>query len=1155
MTTQTPQPFLSQPLLYDLRMTPANHGMSGPPCQAFKNPNLIPVVSRRTQNTKITSPIMNLQQHGELDEGRLPQIWHPSIDNLMRRTAHDYDMVMNYERDAEGGQRWVPKDVATIRDVGKRLHSDIFALRYWQRVVSEQGDQDKKMMQQIKRDANFLKLLCERVQRAINRYEQKCEIELLRDGVYAQDEDGNFYKPVVPQQYVAEGGFLRDIARPSIEGTEDDRPKRPRKASEEAQRLPKTLPKRNTAHDSTSWQPPFDKIKTEDTYQSTPPHSDRLERGPLPSWRRSTKSIRIFPALAFMFAMAFSISLAIVRPSTQEAQCLEEMTAINPDIGGIGVFLGLFVPSVVLLIMLFLGHFKAEPSGAKEIGVAQLANTVYLLFNLAKAMDTINLRELLVACSSLDAVSASLSMTFSDKDVLAARNMIRYGFVCQIVAFGIESWAASRILPISKLEISLCSTNIQHVFHHDNRALAYAYLIVRFAALSLSALKQLGLARLANELEHVGDQTLLSHEARRWSTLPATILTNYLVFASFVLMHASFFLAITWVDAEDSSARLWSEWGQSAAFILAIYVTIHVGYSFCKVCSHEKVERRVEIARATGAACDWYEAGLTWRQYRWLLQRLPFCKHPLAYPDELLLENSTDLPISENEKNQRWKDLVESFSFSDKNGILLALAGGSPVDRQDEYKQHPIHMAARFGSVKILETIGSRLGTQLYDQLLHHNVSNETPLEIAFGNMNKEAAEWITVRLLRSPSHQAAEAQKIGATVLKKLITSESLDALQSFVSVWSSWYLVDVRPEKSPLSFAVNNSKFASLRLLRDRAMEVIPRSELPIYMKHIIPLGVECDPDLQRKGLIAWEKAGQDMNTVFQAATYIDANIVEELLLRNTQDISGHLLDSAYIYFQSLIERQALITGQTIDMRQSKRIASALVEKGALWYHNFWRFESFPVFQTAFEEIDKAGHLERVLQTRHADQANALLRFVRQKKLMEEKDYIWAVKWFLEHNVSMTETNESGTTALSMAMSHLSDTPCSAFWILLDSAMKTRAFGSLFSETSLEYFAFARAHHNRDIYKKKFLMIRHGMNLVAARKYLALLRHSSRPRRKDDPFFSPKALLEQHIKHLEHPSSAYDKEDWELELEAELRRHLDPSVTGIPLPPFLEL
>lgn len=217
------------PRPYDQRLSPyTTHAVAEPGgSQAFKNPNLMPVILRRRPDTTTRPSEAVQEQDDEPEDEQLPQIWNPSIDYLITRTAHDYDMIMNYQRDAEGGQRWTPLDIARIREVGKHLHRDIFALRRWRRVVAEEGDQNKDMMMIIKRDANLAKLQCERVQKAINRYEQKCEFELLRDGVYAQDEDGNFYKPTAPKQYVGEGGFLREAARPSIETMENDTWSRP----------------------------------------------------------------------------------------------------------------------------------------------------------------------------------------------------------------------------------------------------------------------------------------------------------------------------------------------------------------------------------------------------------------------------------------------------------------------------------------------------------------------------------------------------------------------------------------------------------------------------------------------------------------------------------------------------------------------------------------------------------------------------------------------------------------------------------------------------------------------------------------------------------------------------------------------------------------
>ncbi|KAF3051740.1 hypothetical protein E8E11_008040 [Didymella keratinophila] len=192
---------------------------------------------------------------------------------------------MNYERDAEGGQRWLPADIAHIRNVGKNLHRDIFALRRWQRIVAQQGDQDKVMMMHIKREANFVKLLCERVQSAIAKCEQKCNLELLRDGVYAQDEDGNLYKPIAPREFVAEGGYLHNVSLSSNEGVEDGSWERHQDYNQDYNQDrcpdyssaatfgmppdtgPSTHSKRNLTFDFAFQSTPFDRLKREATYQ------------------------------------------------------------------------------------------------------------------------------------------------------------------------------------------------------------------------------------------------------------------------------------------------------------------------------------------------------------------------------------------------------------------------------------------------------------------------------------------------------------------------------------------------------------------------------------------------------------------------------------------------------------------------------------------------------------------------------------------------------------------------------------------------------------------------------------------------------------------------------------------------------------------------
>lgn len=203
--------------VYDQRQAPNTRATPLQTAEMFKNPNYMPIAARRSRTASASG-----SSELEGQEESLPQLWNPALDDLFRRTADDYDLVMNYERDAEGGQRWLPEDIKKIRKVGKTLHRDIFAMRRRQRAVAELGDQDTGMMIQIKREVNLLKLLCERVQEAICKFEQKCEFELLRDGLYVRDDDGNFYKPTTSQQYQADDGYHQDPPHRTLKRQQDE---------------------------------------------------------------------------------------------------------------------------------------------------------------------------------------------------------------------------------------------------------------------------------------------------------------------------------------------------------------------------------------------------------------------------------------------------------------------------------------------------------------------------------------------------------------------------------------------------------------------------------------------------------------------------------------------------------------------------------------------------------------------------------------------------------------------------------------------------------------------------------------------------------------------------------------------------------------------
>jgi hypothetical protein len=99
-------------------------------------------------------------------------------------------------------------------------------------------------------------------------------------------------------------------------------------------------------------------------------------RNTLPECLRVAKRLRVLPIASLCLSVAI-VTVLVVSSATDTSKSSNECaddSEINADIGGIGVLLGLFVPSGTLMLVLFSGHWKAETSGAKELCVAQMAS-------------------------------------------------------------------------------------------------------------------------------------------------------------------------------------------------------------------------------------------------------------------------------------------------------------------------------------------------------------------------------------------------------------------------------------------------------------------------------------------------------------------------------------------------------------------------------------------------------------------------------------------------------------------------------------------------------------------------------------------------------------------------------------------------------------
>jgi hypothetical protein len=85
-----------------------------------------------------------------------------------------------------------------------------------------------------------------------------------------------------------------------------------------------------------------------------------------------------------------------------------------------------------------------------------------------------NLRETLVACSSIDTLSASICMAFSDKDVLAARKIGVVVVLLQIASLMIEGVTLGR-LSWSDLQ---CLSQLRHLLIRLSRTITWTFITI-----------------------------------------------------------------------------------------------------------------------------------------------------------------------------------------------------------------------------------------------------------------------------------------------------------------------------------------------------------------------------------------------------------------------------------------------------------------------------------------------------------------------------------------------------------------------------------------------------------------------------------------------------------------------------------------------------
>jgi hypothetical protein len=594
-------------------------------------------------------------------------------------------------------------------------------------------------------------------------------------------------------------------------------------------------------------------------------------------------------------------------------------------------------------------------------------------------MNQLNYPETLIAYSSIDTTAASVAMAFSDKNVLAARKVLIIGTGLQGIAFCIQGIVISQLTRFDPT----CFSQVPHPFFSSSTIIMWILWTIRVFAAFSSVPTIYRLSKRLHEVEHAPRDGLQVKEARTWFSLPSTLFSNHLLFLSLIVSQGVPTILIVSGSLSRSWTMLWTEWGQSAALIIAMAVIGHVLYSFTRLFRMEAVEHRIKICEANKTSIDWgehYQSQLSQLSWSNIVLRSPFGKINLTITDGLFIDDSAlesntkiQITMTEEERDALWDEMLGAFRLNDKVGVKDCFARGVSMDRTDQYEEYPTHMA-RLGDVSILKQ--THLPSAV-NRLLSKNKVGDTPLQIAFNANKLETTQWICGEYVKHLDDRILGhvARKAIRDLANNAIDAEREDTLKIITDVLPEWW-----NEMTQDALSQRHS-FLVTALMQDKIASAVFLSK---RLTH--------DFEPSSYDLVAFY--GTDM---FQYSKPDFAMNLYRRLIRHTPDIldtkpSLHLGQYSRSFSLAHILRRALLGPQNeliTDLLSSKLnlplhfidsvymlpafpftdgAKADLMQRGALDWNDFWndlKLRDLESIKSWMEITAKAGNCVRMLQT----------------------------------------------------------------------------------------------------------------------------------------------------------------------------------------------
>ncbi|KAK5116873.1 hypothetical protein LTR85_009133 [Meristemomyces frigidus] len=479
-----------------------------------------------------------------------------------------------------------------------------------------------------------------------------------------------------------------------------------------------------------------------------------------------------FPHWPLVFCLGVASFLAVCRIFIDESNACDGLT-LNADIGGVGVLVGIYFPIFLAIVSLVGGHFHKGELGPKEIGIVILANLVYLTFNLLKAFPSysrLGYVERLVAIMSIDASNIGLSMTFSNKDALAARTYIGLSVAAQGLSFAVMIVAVIWTSAQSSHEIDCCIRQIWWARLDSCNApdaALWFYLGLRLVMFVQDSYRGFSLAPMVDRLKKEAERKVMDIECE-YETLLATVRDDYAAHVPLLLTNVvALIVLILRLKLEDTGK--WSDWGQSATLIACMVGFCHWLYVCRRIitCLLDKAEEEVDDEVHEGVLASSLRAlGKTVRRVELPIKVIGQTMLKMIQPKPLPAASSEPPSLSDlgDQLRQAAKlgdmthlqiilqqapqcyQIIDSMDDEGSTALMLALTEGSqkhlevadwllahganpimPSFETARKQRAPLYLAANFNRARILSTMGRRV-KKMYR---YEDATGRTLLEVA----------------------------------------------------------------------------------------------------------------------------------------------------------------------------------------------------------------------------------------------------------------------------------------------------------------------------------------------------------------------------------------------------------------------------------------